>query len=470
MLRAIAIAAGICCAILFIVIGLRYQLQAYGDGAMFSYAVAVQDAWVFHWHNISGRLTVYLYCLAPAQAFVALTGGPGGGVLVYGLLSFAAPLLGLIATYAADRSRGRVIFAFACFSTAALCPLVFGFPTEMWLAHALFWPTLAVSHYARRGVGGSVPVFALFLALVFTHEGAIVFAATIVATLLLRGSRDAAFVTAASALTAAVVIWAAVKLAFPPDDYIAGILARAARNFFDTAIFSNALVLLLLAAFAGYGAAFFILARFTLAGAHVCAAAIVVLALVIYWLKLDHALHATDRYFMRTVLLLATPVLGGLAVIYALRTEGRLRLPVPFLASVMETLASRMMARAIAGAFVILLLVHAVETAKFVTAWVQYKSAIGALATGAASDPSLGDPRFVSTGRLDKTLNRLSWNSTTPYLSVIAANFTPARLVVDPAANYFWLSCATATANFKADRAVPAETRGLVRIHACLHR
>ena len=95
MLRAIAISAGICCSILFIVIGLRYQLQIYGDGAIFSYAVAVQDAWAFHWHNISGRLSVYLYCLAPAQAFVGLTGSPGGGIIVYGLLSFAAPFLGL---------------------------------------------------------------------------------------------------------------------------------------------------------------------------------------------------------------------------------------------------------------------------------------------------------------------------------------------------------------------------------------
>jgi len=51
MLRAFAIAAGICCSIFFVVIGLRYELQIYGDGAMFSYAAAVQDAWAFHWHQ-----------------------------------------------------------------------------------------------------------------------------------------------------------------------------------------------------------------------------------------------------------------------------------------------------------------------------------------------------------------------------------------------------------------------------------
>jgi hypothetical protein len=52
----------------------------------------------------------------------------------------------------------------------------------------------------------------------------------------------------------------------------------------------------------------------------------------------------------------------------------------------------------------------------------------------------------------------------------VAPGFAPHRLVVDPAGNYFWLSCETATANERADRAVPVETRRLVRLHACLHR
>ncbi len=90
---------------------------------------------------------------------------------------------------------------------------------------------------------------------------------------------------------------------------------------------------------------------------------------------------------------------------------------------------------------------------------------------GGASDPALGDARFVSSKRIGDDLNRLSWFSTTPYLSVLLApGFAPARLVVDPASNYFWLSCRTATANETAQRAVPVESRRLVRIYACLHR
>src|SRR5215475_2831607 len=226
VLRALAIAAGIGWSVVFVVIGLRYELQLYADGSIFSYAIAVRDAWAFHWHNISGRLFVYLCCHLPAETYVELAGDPYGGIVVYGFLFFVAPLLGLIATFAADRSRGRIIFSYACLSTACLCPLVFGFPTEMWMAHALFWPTLAVCHYARCGKRGIALVFATLLALVFTHEGALIFAVAIMATLSFRGVRDAAFLRAASVSFVVLSIWAIVTTIFPPDPYIAIVLTQ----------------------------------------------------------------------------------------------------------------------------------------------------------------------------------------------------------------------------------------------------
>jgi hypothetical protein len=118
----------------------------------------------------------------------------------------------------------------------------------------------------------------------------------------------------------------------------------------------------------------------------------------------------------------------------------------------------------------ILTLVHVVETAKFVAGWRHYRAAVAALATSNDSDPALGDPRFVSSQRIPSSLNQLSWFSTTPYLSVIVANFVPNRLVIDPTGNYYWLSCATATENDNAARATPKESRDLVRIYSCLHR
>src|SRR3954471_13440075 len=134
--RTFIVAAGLLASILFVVIGLGYELQLYADGSIFSYAVAVQDAWAFHWHNISGRLFVYLFCYLPAETYVGLTGDARGSIDIYGLLFFGSQALSLAATYAVDRSQGRILFCAACVSVAGLCPLVFGYPTEMWMAHA----------------------------------------------------------------------------------------------------------------------------------------------------------------------------------------------------------------------------------------------------------------------------------------------------------------------------------------------
>jgi hypothetical protein len=469
--RTLVITTGICGSVLFVVIGLRYELQMYADGSIFSYSIAVQDAWAFHWHNISGRVVVYLFSYVPAETYIELTRDADGGIVVYGFLFFVAPLLGLVATFAADRSKGRIIFSYACFSTACVCPLVFGFPTEMWVAHALFWPTLAVCHYVRGSIGAIACVFAMLLALVFTHEAALIFAMTILATLLLRGMRDAAFLRAVGAFLVVMSIWIVVKRTLPPDDYIADVLAQAALHIFDITILTGDLVLLLLGALAIYTIAFLVLRRLNPAKAHVYAASIVAVVLAVYWLWFDNALHTDNRYYLRTALIVATPVFGALAAVHALGAEGRLVLPVPFLPRVMAALTNGFTARAAAGALVLVMMVHAVETTKFVTAWMHYKAAVRALAMGAASDPTLGDPRFVSSRRIGADLNRLSWSSTTQYLSVLVApKFAPARLIVDPMVNFFWLSCQTATANLESDRVVPAESRRLVQRESCLHR
>jgi hypothetical protein len=63
VLRALVIGTGLCWSVAFVVLALCYELELYADGAMFSYAVAVQDVWAFHWHNISGRLSVFVLSL-----------------------------------------------------------------------------------------------------------------------------------------------------------------------------------------------------------------------------------------------------------------------------------------------------------------------------------------------------------------------------------------------------------------------
>jgi hypothetical protein len=463
------IAIGLAWSIAFLVVALHYELQLYADGAMFSYAVAVQDVWAFHWHNISARASVFVLTLLPAEIYVGLTGNPLDGIRVYGFLLYAAPVFSLVCTFVADRSHGRVIFTYACGSTALLCPLIFGFPTEMWLAHALFWPALAIGQYARHNLVGTVLVFVMMLGLVLTHEGALVLATAIVLTLALRGLHNAYFRRASWALIAALTIWLAVKIVLPPDEYFAGALERAALHFFDLSIFQMNVVLLLLATAIGYFFVYFGFSRIAPNKAHLWAGAIVLCALAAYWLCCDQSVHASNRYYLRTTLVLFTPLIGAFAGLSAMRADG-LALPARRFDLLLATLKSGPLVQALVGASVLITLVHVVETRKFVVAWQNYKSAVAALATGSVSDPALGDPRFVSSRRISPDLNQLSWKSTTPYLSVIVANLVPSRLVVDPTAKYFWLSCQTATANYEASRFVPSASRNLVRIYACLHR
>jgi hypothetical protein len=470
-LRAFAIATGVIWAALFVVVGLAYRLQLFADGAMFSYSVAAQDVWAFHWHNISGRLFVYLIAEAPAELYVALTGDPQGGINLYGLSFFSAPLFGLAGTWMADRSPGRVLFGYACASTACLCPLVFGFPTEMWVAHALFWPTLAVCRYAKATIGRAVLVLALLLALMFTHAGGVILAAVVLLTLALRGTRNAIFLRAAAAYVLAFSMWVAVKLALPPDTYDGPMMRRAALHFFDVEILTHYIVVLLFCALTGYAAAFLALRRFSPAKAHVYAALLVAGALAAYWLWFDGFLHGDERYPMRTILFIATAALGMIAAVHALAADGQLILSRHFSRRTTAGMSGETAARALLGAVTIVALVHAVETARFLRVWVDYKAAVRALAMGTASDAALGGARFVSSERISPDLNRLSWFSTTQFMSVLVApGFAPARLVVDPTANYFWLSCETARANERAERAFPEESRRLIRVHACLHR
>jgi hypothetical protein len=400
---------------------------------------------------------------------VEITGRPWAGIVTYGLLFYIAPLIGLTLTYLADRSARRFIFLYACCSTALLCPLVFGFPTEMWLAHAIFWPALAVSHYAKRTIVGASLVFASQLLLAFTHEGTLVLLVAIVVTLVPRGFRSFQFKRGMVCLGVILTLAVASKLALPPDDYYADVLLRAALHFFDLEIFREQIVLVLLAALAGYVAIFMAISMIRPDRAWIYSLGVTLTVLAIYWLQFDHFIHASGRYYLRTALVLLTPIFGAVAALSSMDEDEIASRPLAMLRLLLISPGRRTIGL-IAGAYAAVTFIHVVETAKFAHAWTEYRSAITLLATGKDSDPSLGNPRFVSSARVSSDLNSLSWFSTIPYLSAILADFSPTRLVIDPAGNYFWLSCATATQNRDAVRAVPVETRELVRIYSCLHR
>jgi hypothetical protein len=470
VLRRLIVATGLGWALAFVVVGLAARLELYGDGAIFSYAVAIQSSWDVHWRNIAARLFVHVASHLPAEAYVGLTGDAVGAVAVYGGLFFAAPLIGLLLTYVADRSPGRRLFTAACLSTALQCPLVFGCPTELWFAHALFWPTLALCHYAPLTLAGLAMTVIAVTAMTLTHEGALIFAAVIVATTAVSGGpRSGVFVRAGAALAVALTAFLAIKIAFPPDDYFAPVLARASRHVIDLSHFARPICLVIAAAIAAYAGAYLALRRQASGLRAICAGLVAMALLATYWAFADQSIHAVDRYAVRTVLLLGTPLVAVLVVVMVFAAEDRL-LGWAALAKPLLGRIAVVPAPAAIGALLVVTLVHGVETAKFVGAWTRYLSAVTVLATGIASDPELGDVAFVASTRIPRDLDRLGWNSTTPYLSVMAApGLAPTRLIVDPSANYIWISCASARADEAATRAVPAASRRLLRIHACLH-
>jgi hypothetical protein len=163
--------------------------------------------------------------------------------------------------------------------------------------------------------------------------------------------------------------------------------------------------------------------------------------------------------------------LGALAAATAVTADGRLRLAVPYLAKLLRLINGTAGVRFAAGAMLVAVAVNAIETQRFVSAWINYEEAVRKLATGSLSDPALGDPKFVSANRIPAKVNGMVWASTTHFLSILVAPaFAPARLVVDPDATYFWLPCRTAEISAAARRPVPLITRQLLRRYACLHR
>ena len=119
-------------------------------------------------------------------------------------------------------------------------------------------------------------------------------------------------------------------MVFPPDDYIASVLATAALNFIDLSSVVDDPFPLLYGALACYFVAFLVLYRVTPARADILAGSFVVAVLAVYWLVSDRGVNGDNKYFLRTALLIFTPAFGVMAAANALDTDDRLKLPVPF--------------------------------------------------------------------------------------------------------------------------------------------
>src|SRR5262249_25907200 len=143
----------------------------------------------------------------------------------------------------------------------------------------------------------------------------------IVATLAPRGLRDPRFLRTAISLIAVLLLAAASKFVFPPDNYYAEVLLRAALHFFDRDILEVEVVLLLLAALTTYGALFAVIRLASPERACIYSLVTVLALLSIYWLKFDHSVLANSRYYLRTALVLVIPAFALMATLSAVAEE-----------------------------------------------------------------------------------------------------------------------------------------------------
>lgn len=422
-----ALAVAWCAA--FLVVGLGARLLLYADGGLFAYAVAAADSWDFHFRQIPARAAAWALTAGVGEAVTRISGVPAWGVWAWQAAFLALPSLGLAATWAADRT-GRIL-PWACASTALLLPLAFGFPTELWVAHAAFWPALALGWHAAP-----MPLLALALAVTaLSHEAGLLWALGAVGLLALApGWRPLR--RGALALLPALAGFALLKLMILPDPYVAAVMGRVGSEFLHWRP-AFAPVLLTFGAVLGGWA---LLARFTR-----WAPLLVAATLLAWWASGWAPLHAEGRYYARTIIFFGAAHLAFLAALH-----GRGWLPAP-----------RLDWR---PALLLAALVHAGEAARFTHGWLAHMDAVRALAAILGEGPA-------TVAALPPASAPFAWHSTVPFLSVMATpGYVPARLVVDPASTYFWFGCAQAERNAAAGRALPPATRAAIARYACAGR
>ncbi len=410
----------------FVAIGLGARLLLFADGGLFAYSVAAGDSWDFHFRQIPARAAAWALTAGFGEAIGRATGMPALGVWAYHAAFLALPALSLAATWRADRT-GRIL-PWAAASTALLLPLVFGFSTELWVAHAGFWPALALGWHAAP-----LPWLALALAVTaLSHEAGLLWAIGAVALLVLAGRR--ALLRGALALLPALLGFALLKLLVRPDPYVAEVMGRVGAEFLT---WRPAFAPVLL----GFGAVlggWALLARVTR-----WAPWLVAVALLAWWASGAAPLHAEGRYFARTLVFLGAALLALLAVL-----DARGWLP----------------KRDLRPALLLVALLHAGELARFTHGWLAHMQAMRALVATPGEGPA-------TVAMLPPASAPFAWHSTVPFLSVmVTPGYAPARLVVDPATSYFWFGCAQAERNAAAERALPQATRAEIARYACAGR
>lgn len=337
------------------VIAVLHRVTAFADGSFFVLSILTTDPWSFGWVSYPSRITAFVLTILPPFAIGRLTGDPGLAIATYSAIMGALPLAGLLATRFLS-TPGAPWPALCAASTIVLAFNVAFFPTEMWLAHAMIWPLVAL---ATRPGAPLAAISVLSLATAFVHEAAVPLVGLALVHGALASRRPALLAVLAVVIAAAILV---KTLAPVVNDEIARTVGENALDFLSPGnFFTNVVVSVLMAL--GLWAVMRMALRPTSAWGEIMIVMTVCLAAAIQLLIWPGPPHVLRRYIARSLIFVGLATILGAAV--ALQV-------LPGLANRIATWRERHIQPLLAAAAVIILVSaigHAAETARFLGHW-----------------------------------------------------------------------------------------------------
>lgn len=470
------------------VIAVIYRVTAFADGSFFVLSILTADPWNFGWVSYPSRITAFVLTILPPFAVGRLTGDPTLAVGTYSAIMGALPLAGLLATRFLS-TPGAPWPALCAASTIVLAFNVAFFPTEMWLAHAMIWPLLALA--ARPGAPLAA-ISVLSLATAFVHEAAIPLVGLALVHGALAARRPALVAVLAAVVAAAIVVKGLAPIA---NDEIARTVGQNALDFLSPGnVFTNVVVSVLMAI--GLWLALRVALRPASARGEIVIVAAVCLVAAVQSVVWPGPPHVLRRYIARSLIFVGLAATLGAAI--ALQV-------LPGLASRIAAWRERHIQPLLAAAAVIVLVSafgHAAETARFLGHWQKLEQVLaGALPLAEAMPrgmvaltPHGGQvvgtaPWALPTGGTIDAPNlapdgagpfgggrpyspgpgwAVAWHWALPLHSVAPAQAGGADFIVAvPAATFSPISCATMRALDRARTLVPPERLELLTGHIC---
>jgi len=150
-------------------LALATDQMLWGDGSLFAYVAGLDDPWSLFWRDFPARLGGGLISTLPAWVAGRLGVEAEGISFIYQATWLALPLAGLGWAWRLLPADDKDWIAPAVLFWAAVVMTSFTFPTELWVAAALFWPVLFAlltpdGRAARLTRLGVTPL------MIFTHE------------------------------------------------------------------------------------------------------------------------------------------------------------------------------------------------------------------------------------------------------------------------------------------------------------